>query len=68
MTAKDFERTYKALGLSQIEAAQMLGVDPRAVRYWSNGDQPVPEAVSKLLRLMLALKLSPSDVRGLLNE
>lgn len=68
MQARDLKHTIEALGLSQLALASFVGVNGRTVRYWISGDRRVPEAVSKLLRLMLALKLSPSDVRGLLNE
>lgn len=68
MQAKDLQHSIEALGLSQMELGRFVGVDGRTVRNWASGRRPVPEAVSKLLRLMLALKLSPSDVRGLVNE
>jgi hypothetical protein len=29
-------------GVSQREAARILGVTDRAMRYWCSGDQPIP--------------------------
>lgn len=77
MTAKDFTRTYEALGLTQSGVAFMLGVDPRTIRYWSTGERKVPEPVARFLLYLskagvtpeeVMRALSPSDVRGLLNE
>lgn len=62
MTPAQFERCIATLGLSQTAASVFLDVSDRQVRRWVSGASPVPEAVSKLLRLMVRLKIKPEDV------
>lgn len=63
MTPTQYKAHIAALGLSQVRAAQFLGVAPRTSQGWAIGESPVPEAVAKLLRTMLKLKLKPEDIR-----
>lgn len=49
MTPTQLRRCLKRLGLSQMELARRLKVDPRTVRHWVAGSYPVPEVVSLLL-------------------
>lgn len=61
MTSTQYRTALAKLGLSQREAALMLGVSLRA----SNGyatNRPIPETVAKLLRLVVRLGLKPEDV------
>lgn len=62
MTAEQYKRAIKALGLSQERAGTWLGVSMRASQGWALGEHPIPEPVAKLLRLMLRLKIKPEDV------
>jgi DNA-binding transcriptional regulator YiaG len=41
------------LHLSQVQAAQRLGVNARTVRRWVAGDSRVPESVTLLLEIWL---------------
>jgi DNA-binding transcriptional regulator YiaG len=61
MTPHQLQRAIDRLGLSQRGAARFLGVDERTMRKWIAGNARTPEAVAKLLRLMLQLKLKPED-------
>lgn len=61
MTPNQYRNHIAALGLSQQGAADFLGVSLRTSHGWANGD-PIPEAVAKLLRLMVRLKLEPDEV------
>lgn len=67
MTPKQYAEAIARLGLSQRSAGKFLGYDERTSRRWIANDAGIPEAVSMLLRLMLKLKLKPSDVEKLLN-
>jgi hypothetical protein len=58
-----YEHSIARLGLSQRAAGKFLGVDERTSRRWIAGDSAPPESVAKLLRLMVRLNLSPTDVR-----
>lgn len=62
MTARQFREALDRLGLTQVAAAEFLGIAERSVRRWAAGDGKVPKAVAKLLRLMLEHDLKPSDV------
>lgn len=62
MTSAQYRAALDRLGLSQAVAAEFLGVSLRTSHSWANGD-PVPEAVAKLLRLMLRLELLPKDAK-----
>lgn len=61
MTPKQYADALERLSLSQRGAGKFLGVDERTSRKWIAGDARIPEAVGKLLRIMMRLKLNPSD-------
>jgi len=61
MTPKQLQHAIDQLDLSQRRAARFLGVDERTMRKWIAGNARIPEAVAKLLRLMIRLKLKPED-------
>ena len=63
MTAIQYRNALKRLGLSQVAAAHFLGIAIRTSHSYANDEYPVPEAIAKLLRLMVRLELSPADVR-----
>ena len=54
MTPHEFRAAREALGLSAAKLAAELGVDPRTIRRWLSGDQPVPELVAKWVEKMLS--------------
>lgn len=62
MTPKQYKDAIKTLGLSQERAGEFFGVAPRTSQGYALGEYPVPEAIAKLLRLMVRLKLKPEDV------
>lgn len=62
MTPRQYAEAIDRLGLSQRAAGRFLGVDERTSRKWIAGDSRIPEAVAKLLRLMVRLRLNPEDV------
>jgi hypothetical protein len=64
MTAKQFQAAIDRLGLSQVGAARLVGADPRTARRWSAGERTVPEPVAIILRLMLAGKITETDVHN----
>jgi DNA-binding transcriptional regulator YiaG len=63
MTANQYRAAIKSLRLSQAKAALFLGVSLRASQGWALGENPVPVAVAKLLRLMIRLHITPEDCR-----
>lgn len=62
MTPNQYKKAIEALGLSQVRAGEFLGVSPRTSQGYALGEYPVPEAIAKLLRLMVKLGLKPDDV------
>lgn len=63
MTSDQYRDAIKTLGLSQGAAGAFLGVNAVSSRRWATGKAPIPESVSILLRLMLALKLTPEKAQ-----
>ena len=62
MTANQYRAALAALGLSQARAAIFFGVSSRTSQGYALGEYPVPEAIAKLLQLMIRLKIAPSEV------
>jgi DNA-binding transcriptional regulator YiaG len=56
MTADEYRTAIEALGLSQIEAARLLGVDARTSRRWASGEREVPPPAVRFLRYLIATK------------
>lgn len=54
MTPTALRATLAALGLTQAEAAHMLGVDERTIRRWLAGERKIPEPAARLLGLIEA--------------
>lgn len=68
MTPEQYREAIKRLGLNQSDAGAFIGVNPVTSRRWATGKADVPPPVSMLLRLMLAMKLSPEKVREWLAD
>lgn len=62
MKTAAYNAAMERLGLTQSGAADFLGVSIRTAHAYANG-ATIPPATAKLLRLMLRLNLTPSDVR-----
>lgn len=62
MTADEYRNAIKRLGLSQTAAGEFLGVNPVTSRRRATGAVKVPPECAMLLRLMIAMKLTPSKV------
>lgn len=63
MTPLQFRAAIAKVGLSQVQAAHVLGVAPRTARRWALGEVNVPPPTAKLLQLMHAGQVSTKDVR-----
>ena len=62
MTPDQFRDTLRRLGLPQVRAATLLGVDGRTVRRWVGGERPIPEMVARVLRAAERGKLDLRDL------
>jgi DNA-binding transcriptional regulator YiaG len=63
MTPLQFRTHITKLGLSQVQAAHVLGVTPRTARRWALGEVRVSPPAAKLLRLIHAGEVSVKKVR-----
>jgi DNA-binding transcriptional regulator YiaG len=61
MTAKEFREALETLGLGNVEASRLFGVDDRTCRRWASGAD-IPIANAALLRIMIAYKIEPADM------
>ena len=50
MTPSELRATYRAMGLTQQALADRLGVTVRAVRFWEQGERPIPKWLALALR------------------
>lgn len=54
MTPDEYRTTIETLGLSQVAAARLLGVDERTSRRWANGERDVPPPAERFLLYLVA--------------
>jgi hypothetical protein len=66
MTPTQFREAISHLGLSQVGAAHLFGVNPVTARRWAKSG--LSGTATILLRLMLAGKISERDVRRTVVE
>lgn len=54
MTPDEYRAAIETLGLSQVAAARLLGVDDRTSRRWASGERDVPPPAVRFLRYLIA--------------
>lgn len=54
MTPDEYRSVIDKLGLSQLAAARLLGVDDRTSRRWANGERDIPPPAARFLRYLVA--------------
>lgn len=54
MTGTEMREILEALGMEQQALAKEIGKTPETISRWINDKRPIPKAISKLLRSMLA--------------
>lgn len=54
MTSDEYREAIDSLGLSQVGAARLLGVDERTSRRWANGERDIPPPAERFLRYLIA--------------
>lgn len=67
MTPDSYRASLAGLGLSQVGAARLFGVDPRTSRRWAAGDLEIPKAVQIALKLMLIVGAKKLAKLGILH-
>jgi len=64
MTPADLRTALAALGLTQIEAANRIGVSRMAVAHWLASRRPIPKYAVELLKAWQALALKNPTSRN----
>jgi hypothetical protein len=62
MSAAQYRAAIERLEFTQVGIAPFLGISRRQAQRYALGERKIPEAVAKLLRLMLRLNLRPEDI------
>ena len=68
MTADEYRTAIETLGLSQIEAACLLGVGARTSRRWASGEREVPPPAVRFLRYLIATKKTGEQAMRVLAD
>ena len=68
MTPDEYRLAIETLGLSQIAAARLLGVDPRTSRKWACGERDVPQPAVRFLRYLIATGKTGAYASRILGE
>src|SRR4051794_12864309 len=67
MTGEEYRVVLKLLRLTHEAAAAFLGVHEATSIHCAGGKFRVPQAVGMLLRLMIAMRMTPQKARSWLN-
>lgn len=54
MTKKQYRKALKDLGLTQVAAAKLFGINPRTSRKYALGESPIPHTLELLIRYLIA--------------
>ena len=68
MTPEEFRKIIEKLGLSQIAAARLLGVDARTSRRWASGERDIPPPAARFLRYLIATKKTGEQAMRMLGD
>jgi DNA-binding transcriptional regulator YiaG len=68
MTPDDYRDAIEKLGLSQVAAAKLLGVDERTSRRWANGERDVPAPAVRFLQYLIATKKTGDQAMKVLGS
>jgi DNA-binding transcriptional regulator YiaG len=67
MTPAEYRDAIAALGLTQVGAADLLGVDARTSRRWISGERKVDPTAERFLRFLIHARISPKRVERVLG-
>jgi len=68
MTAEEYRNVIRALGLSQLRASILLGVDERTSRRWASGEREIPPPAARFLRYLQLIGTTGSAAIKVLNN
>lgn len=67
MTPDEYRSAIEALGLSQVAAAKLLGVDDRTSRRWASGERDIPGPAARFLRYLIATRKTGAQAMKVLD-
>jgi DNA-binding transcriptional regulator YiaG len=67
VTPGDYRNAIEKLGLSQVAAAKLLGVDARTSRRWAIGERDVPAPAARFLQYLIVTRKSGDQVMRVLD-
>jgi DNA-binding transcriptional regulator YiaG len=68
MTPVEYREVIEGLGLSQIAASRLLGVDARTSRRWALGERDIPPPAVRFLRYLIATKKTGEQAMRMLSD
>ena len=68
MSPDEYRETIEKLGLSQIAAARLLGVDARTSRRWASGERDIPPPAVRFLRYLIATNKTGEQAMRVLGD
>jgi DNA-binding transcriptional regulator YiaG len=68
MSPDQYREAIEKLGLSQIAAAHLLGVDARTSRRWASGERDIPPPAVRFLRYLIATKKTGDQAMRVLGD
>ena len=68
MTADQYRKTLRKMGLRQVDMAWIMGVTQRQSRRWAEGSSPVPRPVGLLLLALHQERITPTWLRKHIDE
>ena len=68
MNPQQYRAAIETLGLSQVAAAKLLGVDERTSRRWACGERDVPPPAVRFLRYLIATRKTGEQAMRVLER
>lgn len=68
MTPDEYRDAIAQLGLSQVAAARLLGVDERTSRRWATGERDVPGPAERFLNYLIATNRTGAQAQRVLDD
>jgi DNA-binding transcriptional regulator YiaG len=68
VTPDEYRAAIDKLGLSQVAAAKLLGVDARTSRRWASGERDVAATAVRFLQYLIATGKSGEKAMRVLGE
>ena len=65
MHAKELLKIRKALGLTQVQIADKIGVKANTIARWERGELQISEPISRLIRMIERIEKNPKLKREL---